>query len=166
MDSQKERHSASQLHLNMNGHLNLFSGPDENAERQRTYNEAKQKWPVDQKGTSCETLQAIIDNIQLSINSAMQTKAIANKAGTTRVQNRIIDGYTWWQNDVKSIYNLKQCEKIQAEQEQKEFFDTQYENLEKVQGLSQAAGSTTKYVVLGMLGLTVVVAGIILFKKK
>lgn len=159
MDFAQERAVASQKHLN------LFDGPDENAERQRIYNEAKNKWPIDEELSSCDHLIATSKAIKAAIDAAYQTKSIDDGKGNQRVQNRIIDAYTWRKNDVDGMYNSKNCDEVIKDQESKEFFDTQYQNLEKVKGLTEETGNTTKYLIFGMLGLVVVVSGIIIFKK-
>jgi hypothetical protein len=162
MNFDSERTVSSQKYLNL---LGLFEGPDESEERQKIYNQAVAKWPINEKITSCEQLQAMIDDIQNAINSAMQSKVNDDRNANQRVQNRYIDAYTWRQNDVKAMYGKKQCAQMLEDQEQKEFFDNQYENLERVKGLSDKAGNTTKYLVFGMLGVVVVISSIIIFKK-
>lgn len=147
-------------------YLNLFGGGvDETAERVKTYNEAKNRWPANTKISTCDSLETIIQAIQLSIDAEIQSKANDDSAANARIRNRYIDGYTQWMNEVKVMYTDKKCEQQKADQESKQFFDTQYENLQRVQGLSKSAGNTTKYLIFGMLGLVVLVSGIIIFKK-
>lgn len=162
MNFEQARVDSSQRYLNV---LGLFEGPDESAERERIYKEAVNKYPADPKISTCEYLQSTITSIQDVINSAMQTKVNDDRNAVQRVQNRYIDAYTWRQNDIKAMFSLKQCAQIMEDAEQKEFFDTQYENLERVKGLSDKAGNTTKYLVFGMLGVVVVISSIIIFKK-
>lgn len=148
-------------------YLNLFgSGVDEQAEREKAYQEAKLTYPVDQKFVTCENISIIERAVQLAIDGFVSRKANDSSAGNIRVMNRYIDGYTKWLNEVKVMYQGMQCEKKIADQEAKEFFDTQYTNLEKVQQLSEDTGSGTKYLIFGMLGLVVLVSGVIIFKKK
>jgi hypothetical protein len=162
MNFDSEKVISSQKYLNL---LGLFEGPDESEERQKIYNQSVVKWPINEKITSCEQLQAMIDDIQNAINSALQSKVNDDRNANQRVQNRYIDAYTWRQNDVKAMYGKKQCAQTLEDQEQKEFFDNQYQNLERVKGLSDKAGNTTKYLVFGMLGVVVVISSIIIFKK-
>lgn len=147
-------------------YLNLFDGPDEGLEREKRYLEAKNQFPVDAKISDCYHLQAVMKNVKAVIDAAYQSKTLKDTKGNQRVQNRTIDGYTRYMNEVAALYNNKQCEKMQSDLESKEFFDTQYENLERVKGLGDAASNTTKYIVFGMIGAVVLVAGIIIFKKK
>lgn len=147
-------------------YLNLFgSNVDEQAEREKAYQEARLTWPVNQKTVTCEKLSLVDRAVQLAIDGLIQRKANDSSAGNIRIMNRYIDGYTKWLNEVKVMYQGMQCEKKIADQESKEFFDTQYTNLEKVQQLSEDTGSGTKYLIFGMLGLVVIVSGIIIFKK-
>jgi hypothetical protein len=145
--------------------LGIGSGVDEDAERQRFYNEAKNKFPIDAKISTCESLLATAKNVQLVIDGALQTKASSDTKANQRVQNRIIDGYTWWLNDVKAMYNTKQCDDVIMKEDQEEYLDSQYSQLERVKGLSAKTSNTTKYLIIGMLVVVVGVAGVILYKE-
>lgn len=163
MDWSQAHKSASQNYLNI---LGLFEGPDETKERERQYMEAKNRFPVDAKISDCYHLQATMKSVKDVVDAAYQSRTLDDSKGNVRVKNRTIDAYTKYLNEVTALYNSKQCEKAQADLESQQFFDTQYENLERVKGLGDAATNTTKYIVFGMLGVVVVVSGIIIFKKK
>ncbi len=145
--------------------LGIGDSPDETEERKRIYEQAKNQWPVDPKISSCAYIQSTVKNVQNAIDAALRAKTQDDSKGNQRVQNRYIDAYTWYRNDVQTMYNNMQCEKLQDQEESQQFFETQYDQLEKVKGLSEKTGNTTKYIIFGMLVLVVGVAGYILLKK-
>ncbi len=146
--------------------LNLFGSNkvDEAAEREKIYNEAKVNWPVSSKST-CEDVKNSAYSLGLAIDQEYQSKTLDASAGNQRIRNRYIDGWTKWQNEMKAMYESMECLEVKEEQEEKEFFDTQFDNLKRAKDLSTASGNTTKYLIFGMLGVVVVISTIIIFKK-
>lgn len=141
-----------------------FLNFDEGAERQRIYNDVKAKYPLTGKLT-CDNILAMSKSIQNDIDAFYEKKTLDDSSGNQRVQNRHIDMYTSYKTEIDKVFLYNNCEEKMSDAESKEFFDTQYDNLERVKGLSEDAGDTTKYLIFGMLGVVVIVAGIIIFKN-
>lgn len=163
-----DKNITAQRHLNANGSvafLGIGEGADETKEREKTYNYAKQNWPADVKYTTCADLKMLMAGVQLGVDAAYQSKTLDDSKDNQKVNNRTIDGYTRWLNELKVMNTQKQCVELQEAAEEKEFFDTQYDNLERVQGLSDEAGNKTKYLIFGMLGVVVLISGYIILKK-
>lgn len=141
--------------------FNIFGQSDEEMERTKAYNAAVLKWPLG-KG-DCKTLEDSIASITNEIDRLMQVKVTDGGKGT--VQSRIIDGYDRRRSELKAYYQKANCVKMAAEEETQSFYDQQLKQLDAVKGLTKATSGATKYIVIGMLGLIVVVAGVVIVKK-
>lgn len=153
-------------------HLNLFglslkpligaTSVDENAERERLYQEAKTKYPFDEKSGTCDQLDALVSNIGIEINAMNERIA---RGDTNRVGKRFVDGYTRRKTDLQQYYNNLQCDAKKQAAEKAEFFDTQNQQLANVQKLASTTSSASTYILVGMILLIVTVSGIIIVKK-
>lgn len=141
--------------------FNIFGQVDEDKERQAAYNQAVIKWPVG-KG-DCATLENSIANITSEIDRLMQSKVTNGGAG--RVQSRTIDGYSRRQSELQTYYQNAACVKSAKAAETQQFYDEQINQLNAVKGITTKTSSATKYIVIGMLSLVVVVAGVLIIKK-
>lgn len=141
--------------------LNLFGAVDEAAERVKTYQEAVRKYPLG-KG-DCATVQDIIFKLKTDIAKWIQEKAtIGGKGG---VQNRYIDGYSKRLTEMENRLNDLGCVAADKKAQTEADYQMQLDLLGQAKGLTDKAGNTTKYIIWGMLGLVVVVAGVIIIKK-
>lgn len=146
-------------------YLNLFGKVDENAEREKRYQTALLEYPASTK-TGCDQLEALVSNINLKLNEITERRASTVAAGGSgRIEDRELYGYGKRKTELESMYNNLQCAQIKNEAEQKKFYETQVEQLEKVTELGKDTGNATKYIVWGMLGIVVVIATIIIIKK-
>lgn len=138
---------------------------DENAAREATYKEASERHSLPAKGADCYGLESLMKNVSADIRAYEEKKTRDSSAGNQRIQNRYIDGYTRYLNELQYLYNNMQCERAEAELEEQKFFEQQQQQLESVKQLTQQTSNTSKYIIWGMLGLIVIVAGIIVIKK-
>jgi hypothetical protein len=145
-------------------HLNLFgiNVIDENAERERLYQEALGKYPFDVKSGTCEQLAVLIQNVSLDINAMNERIA---RGDTNRVGKRYVDGYTRRKTELQQFENTLQCSVQKQNAEKQEFFDTQNQQLANVQKLSEKTSGASTYILIGMMVLIVTVSGIIIVKK-
>lgn len=145
----------------MDEHLNLFGQVDEAAERAKTYQEAVRKYPLG-KG-DCTTVQNILTSLTSDIDNLIKKKATEGGAG--RIENRQIDGYSKRRTEMEKKLADLGCAATQKAAQTQADYDMQLNLLEQTKGLTAKAGSTTKYIIWGMLGLIVVVAGLVIIRK-
>ncbi len=145
--------------------LNLFGKTDENAEREARYRTALAKYPADTK-SDCLTLGAIVQNIEADI-SRTQEDRVSNVAagGSGRIQDRELYGLGKRQQEVLSLYNNAQCTKKFEDAEAQAFQDAQLTQLEKVTTLTKNESKASSYILYGMIGLVVIVAGVLIYKS-
>jgi hypothetical protein len=76
----------------------------------------------------------------------------------------IIDGYTQMKQEIQQQYYNMYCDSYKEKQENQEFLDSQISQLKQAQSLVKK-DSTGTYIVYGIIGAIVIVAGVILLKK-
>jgi hypothetical protein len=141
--------------------LNLFGKADEDAERVKTYQEAIRKYPLG-KG-DCATVKSIIEGLNQDISKWVQQKATDGGKGT--VQNRYIDGYSKRLSEMQKRLSDLGCAAAEKAAQTEADYQMQLNLLDQAKGLTDKAGSATKYIIWGMLGIVVIVSGIIIIKK-
>lgn len=135
---------------------------DENAERERLYQEALKKYPFDIKTGDCTSLQVLIDNIDLEINN--QNEKIA-RGDTNRVGKRFVDGYSKRKTELEQYKNEMQCDLLAQQKEKQEFFDTQNEQLQKAKDISGGTDSVSNIILISIIVIVITVSGIIIVKR-
>ncbi len=128
------------------------------------YAGVKAKYPVSSE-MSCEQIGAIAKNVQNEVDAIVYSNTQSVSKSTHSANATAIDSYNNYLNDVKAVYNNKNCDDVIAEQQKQTDLNTELDQLKKVSSLGKSTSKMTTYVVLGMLGLIVLVTGVVLLKK-
>lgn len=163
--SKLQPHAYAKAFENTDANLNLFGKVDENAEREKRYQEALAKYPASSK-MGCDQLESMIVNIKNEI-SLKEEEKVNNMAsgGSGRVQDRELYGWNKRRTELEAMYSNLKCAEIKEEAASQKFNETQISQLAKVKELSDTSGNATKYIIWGLLGVVVVVATVIIIRK-
>jgi hypothetical protein len=131
-------------------------------ERAKRLAEARQKYPLD-KTTTCDTVADMIEQCSADLDRAEKLRA----SGT--VTDRVIarEVYAWQTRltELQQWQSGQECTKKLAQQQQDQFYDNQYTQLERVQQLTSSTANGSTYLIYGMIAIFVIVAGVIIVKK-
>lgn len=147
-------------------YLNLsFTRADPEEETEKSYQEAKTRFPIPHPGT-CENYKKVIDQVQLEVIAAEKARVTSMAAkGSGRPELYRINGYTQWRTELEQKFAAYNCQKALEQKEQAEVFGTFSSQLEAAKEGTEKSDKLTTYIVFGMLGLVVLVSGILIFRK-
>lgn len=152
---------APSAHLNILG-INEGYGELDYFERMARYAETLTKYPITVK-SNCTTIRIQIE--QCSADLERVTKLRASGTVTDRVIAREQAAYETRLAELKQYQSKLRCSETEAEKQSQQFFDTQYDQLKKIKGLSDSQSSGATWLIYGMIGLMVLVSGIIIYRK-
>jgi hypothetical protein len=132
-------------------------------EKAKRLSEARAKYPID-KLTTCESVAVMIEQCAADLDRVEKIRA-AGGSITDRVIAREQIAWETRLSELKQWQSGQQCAiKLEAQQ-QNEFYDTQFTQLQRVKSLSDGTAKSSTYLVYGMIAVFVIVAGVIIVKK-
>jgi hypothetical protein len=132
-------------------------------EKAKRLSEARAKYPID-KLTTCTSVAIMIEQCAADLDRVMKTRAAGGS-----IQDRVIarEQIAWETRltELKQWQSGQQCAAQVEAQQQTEFYDTQFNQLQRVKSLSDGTAKSSTYLVYGMIAVFVIIAGVIIVKK-